>query len=470
MDAGITATCGIAMVRGYCGRDPTRAQIRGRAFMAAAACLLLVLPLLAACSVAPGPAGPQRQPDHPVVTGPSAGTPHSTSRPVTHSAAEPADRTLISGIQENLADLGYHPGPVDGIFGPRTMAAVRHFQADAKLQVDGTISTELSAALRKQLQLHHDAAAASEPDKAVATAASSTARTVGHSSRKVERTRNSAVQQPYYEVGDSYTYSNGRTETVIRIEGKLVYWAVSDGSHLTALSNFVLPPVRLENAGDSVEFSVTSDAKTKWPPAMARQLSYHVETVGGEGGRLREAWSGEWRCAVGGQSALAVPAGLFDVISISCERSRGSGNTNRRIVWDYAPDVRHFVRRTESTGGTGTSDVLELVAVRPGKSGWSRSARSGFRWAIRKLLDRGAVGDSVDWRVGGVGVEFDITLTGDVEAAEGVSCRRYTMLRRKPAVPRLFPALACRNGADGQWKIPGLENGSVLPENILAVR
>ncbi|MGH6896894.1 MAG: trypsin-like peptidase domain-containing protein [Geminicoccaceae bacterium] len=50
-------------------------------------------------------------------------------------------------VQQRLADLGYDPGPVDGVVGPSTRAAIRAFQADAGLPVDGEISEGLYAAL-----------------------------------------------------------------------------------------------------------------------------------------------------------------------------------------------------------------------------------------------------------------------------------------------------------------------------------
>jgi peptidoglycan hydrolase-like protein with peptidoglycan-binding domain len=44
----------------------------------------------------------------------------------------------ISGIQARLRNLGYDPGPIDGISGPLTEAAIRAFQEDhPPLVVDG---------------------------------------------------------------------------------------------------------------------------------------------------------------------------------------------------------------------------------------------------------------------------------------------------------------------------------------------
>jgi peptidoglycan hydrolase-like protein with peptidoglycan-binding domain len=52
-------------------------------------------------------------------------------------------RAYIVGIQEELADHGYRPGPADGVMGSRTAAAIREYQADAGLAVTGIASKEL---------------------------------------------------------------------------------------------------------------------------------------------------------------------------------------------------------------------------------------------------------------------------------------------------------------------------------------
>jgi S1-C subfamily serine protease len=55
----------------------------------------------------------------------------------------------IREAQRLLADLGYAPGPVDGVIGPKTRVAIWAFQADIGLPVDGQFSDELIAALRE---------------------------------------------------------------------------------------------------------------------------------------------------------------------------------------------------------------------------------------------------------------------------------------------------------------------------------
>ncbi|MCA9757699.1 MAG: peptidoglycan-binding protein [Candidatus Eisenbacteria bacterium] len=46
---------------------------------------------------------------------------------------------LVKTVQRALRNEGYSPGPIDGIYGPQTAAAVRSFQLWAGLAVDGEV-------------------------------------------------------------------------------------------------------------------------------------------------------------------------------------------------------------------------------------------------------------------------------------------------------------------------------------------
>jgi N-acetylmuramoyl-L-alanine amidase len=55
----------------------------------------------------------------------------------------------VSGVQARLANLGYQPGPIDGIDGPLTRQAVSEFQADyPPLEVDGICGPKTRAKLK----------------------------------------------------------------------------------------------------------------------------------------------------------------------------------------------------------------------------------------------------------------------------------------------------------------------------------
>ncbi len=50
-------------------------------------------------------------------------------------------------LQKALAALGVNPGPSDGVFGPKTEAAVQRFQKKAGLEADGIAGPKTLAAI-----------------------------------------------------------------------------------------------------------------------------------------------------------------------------------------------------------------------------------------------------------------------------------------------------------------------------------
>lgn len=65
----------------------------------------------------------------------------------TQRASKQPSKQLTVEAQKRLADLGYNPGPIDGDLGPRTIAAVKSFQRDIDIPIDGRIDFYLLKAL-----------------------------------------------------------------------------------------------------------------------------------------------------------------------------------------------------------------------------------------------------------------------------------------------------------------------------------
>lgn len=61
------------------------------------------------------------------------------------------DLSTVRALQEALVELGYDPGKVDGLMGPRTANALRAFQRRGGLLADGVLGPLTEAALRRAL-------------------------------------------------------------------------------------------------------------------------------------------------------------------------------------------------------------------------------------------------------------------------------------------------------------------------------
>ena len=70
-----------------------------------------------------------------------------TASPERRLARKGLLRSYTRAVQDGLHDLGFDPGPVDGIVGPLTRKAVRAFQAVANVDVTGMVSPQLLQAI-----------------------------------------------------------------------------------------------------------------------------------------------------------------------------------------------------------------------------------------------------------------------------------------------------------------------------------
>jgi hypothetical protein len=68
---------------------------------------------------------------------------------ITGSIEDDAASADIERVQRSLHRLGYDPGPVDGRMGAKTTEALRLFQADRQLPVDGLITPDILALIAK---------------------------------------------------------------------------------------------------------------------------------------------------------------------------------------------------------------------------------------------------------------------------------------------------------------------------------
>lgn len=95
-----------------------------------------------------------------VVTPPPSTTAATTTIPTTTTttttvAGQTATATMLV-VQQDLTALGYYTGPIDGIAGDETRAALAKFQADAGIEADGEFGPNTDAAMVPLLQADED--------------------------------------------------------------------------------------------------------------------------------------------------------------------------------------------------------------------------------------------------------------------------------------------------------------------------
>ena len=109
----------------------------------------------------PAPAAAQAAPAVPSVKPPTAAT-EAAAQPqdvpsaqgaiaLTETSPAPLGKPAIASIQAGLRQLGYETGPIDGVLGPRTAAAIKAFQSDEQLISDGTLSQSTRARLSRRI-------------------------------------------------------------------------------------------------------------------------------------------------------------------------------------------------------------------------------------------------------------------------------------------------------------------------------
>jgi peptidoglycan hydrolase-like protein with peptidoglycan-binding domain len=75
----------------------------------------------------------------------------STSAPASPSTPAAIPSAAVKTLQAQLGQLNYYEGPVDGLMGPQTVAAIQDLQRQAGLPQTGTMNAATTTALNNYL-------------------------------------------------------------------------------------------------------------------------------------------------------------------------------------------------------------------------------------------------------------------------------------------------------------------------------
>ena len=155
------------------------------------------------------------------------------------------------------------------------------------------------------------------------------------------------AQLPRYKVGDSFTYDDGRTETVIAVNGDTITWRNDKGVVRTGYRNFLIPYLAWQNSTRRMHAKTDAAPDILWPLVVGNDDSFHVKrTVERNDGTSKNEYLQNWRCVVEGTQVVTVPAGTFDTYKISCFRTVSMDFYWRQtLTYYFAPEVGHYVLR-----------------------------------------------------------------------------------------------------------------------------
>ncbi|GAE25019.1 hypothetical protein JCM9140_988 [Halalkalibacter wakoensis JCM 9140] len=135
----------------------------------------------------------------------------------------------VSELQQQLAEYGYYQG-VDGIYGPKTTAAVKQFQRAHQLQVDGIIGPKTKAMLEEADHVIHAPETNQTADSNTSTVKNEPSNENSTSSSNVIQTATSLKGSPYVWGGTSPAGfdCSGFIQYVFKQHGKSVPRTTSD--------------------------------------------------------------------------------------------------------------------------------------------------------------------------------------------------------------------------------------------------
>jgi hypothetical protein len=87
----------------------------------------------------------------------------TVQQPAVATSVVPEGKVLVASVQLRLDALGYDPGPVDGVMGPRTAGAIGGFQRDSGLAETGEIDEALYRRVGGETVVAEAAARVGEP-------------------------------------------------------------------------------------------------------------------------------------------------------------------------------------------------------------------------------------------------------------------------------------------------------------------
>ncbi|MDJ0887570.1 MAG: RT0821/Lpp0805 family surface protein [Desulfobacterales bacterium] len=278
----------------------------------------------------------------------------------------------------------------------------------------------------------------------------------------------SGVPLPTYQLGVTFVYSDGKSETVEAVRDNLVIWRDNRNRVTTGSRDFTLRRQQWETETRQGtrqhrprnDFGQTTSASL-WPLTVGNKAHY-VET--GRWQKKKGEWQTytyPWQSEVIGRERIRTLAGEFDTWKIVANRYSGGKVYGRppRLreirTWYYAPQVGHYVRYERDFLGRKPNRSIDLVSVRPPVEHLNAKLRSVIADNFQMALEKKHSGQKLQWRMTQQSASGMTQPINTFRGAGKRDCRNYVQEVEIERDNHIYYGMACRN-PNGRWEIPDL--------------
>lgn len=256
-----------------------------------------------------------------------------------------------------------------------------------------------------------------------------------------------APQLPRYTPGDNFTYSDGRTETVIAVSGEAVRWRNDQGFVFDQFRNPMLPRLDWARDGRRGETSLDALPDLLWPLAAGAEAEFVARRRVIEADGTRHDFVQRWRCRVDEPTKLKVPAGRFDAWPLSCERRDDLGQLREERRWWYAPTVGHILAaEVERDGVLSRRELIAWRRFDPGPEPAADPTATVFQQAMESVVS----GQELSWKSPYGHREIAVAPVRTFQR-DALYCRDYRLTARLDGRVTVENGTACRS-PDAVWR------------------
>jgi len=263
-----------------------------------------------------------------------------------------------------------------------------------------------------------------------------------------------AVALPEFTVGESFTYNDGQSETVIAVRGDAVTWRSDQGVVRTRSRSFFLPVQSWQNRARRSQTVLTGDVSQMWPLKTGASYRFDERQIAedNDGTNARE-YKRSWQCKVKGTEQVNVPAGKYDTYRIECYRYTYDSSFWRQTrVYNFAPKLGYYVAR-DDTYANRPSARRELVAAGFDSRVLARADQGALTQFMNRAMNTSLDGKILSWKSANMDLKVQIKVLNTFAAKNGGACRNYTSGYIFSGKSRSNQRTVCRR-KDGSWGRP----------------